>query len=105
MEIARLATRLEEAEGVTTPAATATAPPTGAADGGGAKAANARIIAQLHKQVDFLSQELAAREGEVKALRAREASGGREACRALQVGGYVRVVVGGEVNKWAVVIP
>lgn len=92
-EIARLATRLEEAVGVSSTTSTSAAPDA-SSDATGAKAANARIIAQLHKQVDFLSRELAGREAEVKALRAREASGGREACRALQVGAVWVCVAG-----------
>lgn len=83
-EIARLTARLEEASG-----ASPLTPAGGLGEGGGgkqgAKAANARIIAQLHQQVDFLSKELSGREEEVKALRARETAGGRDACRALQV--------------------
>jgi hypothetical protein len=75
--------------------------------GGGARAANARIIAQLHQQVDFLSKELAGRDGEVKKLREREAAGGREACRALQVEGggegmYVGMCVLGGFVVWCV---
>ena len=99
-EIARLSARLEEASGGGL-GTSSTSSSTGSGGGEraqGARAANARIIAQMHSQVDFLSRELAGREAEVARLQAREAAGGRAACQALQVrlcGGVLLFFVGG----------